>query len=1003
VSEGSKPPKKDDAAGETPAKPARPPRKSVPFEDETMVGLTPIKPDAPEEKPADEKKPTDDPTMMHVASAPRPARGKYDEETERALRPLEETPSESKEPPRRFVDETMLVIGAPIPAAPIEEPIPPPIEPAAQPDSFETAQPPAVVESVLEVPIAEPTFPPAAPVTRPTARFDPTMTSGLTPIVDLLETPAPAPKVPVDPTRTSFLSPITFDELEAKPAPVVPPEPRGTVEAIAAALAKKHRLDEPAPPLLKEEAPAAPLPQAKADWAHEPEGRAPPPVEERRELPATQTPTPAVRRGRRVGDVLPIVHQTKFTPFVMSWRLRPPRDAIVVVVKATARYAPGAAAELIEGTGPSGDVFSGEGTSGSLRYASDFAVFKPRADVMLEADAHAPPGGSVASVRFRIGPHAWHLAAIGNRLWGGSTPTRAEPFETMPLTWEHALGGTLSTENPVGRGYKTGTLLPNLERPEQLIAGKRDTPRPVCFAPVSPTWRSRASKVGRYDGKWLKARWPFLPEDFDFAYFNAAPVDLQVPYLKGDELFDVTGVMPGGAVLDGRLPGVRPYVYAQKSSRAGGELLALHMNLDTVLVDAKTQTLTLVWRGLLEVADRDALDLAALYIEEGPLNAQANLEAVLGRFHALLATRRRVATEVGDTSEAANDATLLAPMGTTPAIDTAKRARRPLPPSRTPRLPRRRRPPRIVVASKEALTEWLAEGRSFAGVDLSGVDFRDVDLRGRDLTGAILIDALLDGASFDGATCTGMIACRASAAETTFVGADLTGADLSDMKASRADFSDAKMTRVIARRLSAEGAKFLRVAAEGVVLAEAKLDDASFLDAVLPKADFSSSKLNRVRFERAKLPDAKLYDVEGGQVVLDGADLTDARIEMARLVGLSARAVAAPGSVWDKSDVSDATFEGAQLQDASFGAATALRALFNKIAGERAVFRGADLRQACFLKSTLGKASFEQANLAGADLRGALLEGAETWEATIEGTDFRHASLTGTKLARSQS
>ena len=81
----------------------------------------------------------------------------------------------------------------------------------------------------------------------------------------------------------------------------------------------------------------------------------------------------------------------------------------------------------------------------SLRYPSDFALFKPAADVLLVGDAYAPKRkakdvGSyeegVAHVDFRLGNLRRRLAVFGERKWG---PTG---IEGKPLAFEKSLSGT---------------------------------------------------------------------------------------------------------------------------------------------------------------------------------------------------------------------------------------------------------------------------------------------------------------------------------------------------------------------------------------------------------------------------------------------------------------------------------------------------------------------------------------------------------------------------------
>ena len=107
---GSEPPKKDEPAGADPppegappAAPAKP--RGGRFDDRTMV-LTPIAPKQPEGAAPERKRTLEDPTMKHVATGPRPARTKFDDETMRAIAPVKAEPMAVKPP----ADETMRVV-----------------------------------------------------------------------------------------------------------------------------------------------------------------------------------------------------------------------------------------------------------------------------------------------------------------------------------------------------------------------------------------------------------------------------------------------------------------------------------------------------------------------------------------------------------------------------------------------------------------------------------------------------------------------------------------------------------------------------------------------------------------------------------------------------------------------------------------------------------------------------------------------------------------------------
>jgi len=159
---------------------------------------------------------------------------------------------------------------------------------------------------------------------------------------------------------------------------------------------------------------------------------------------------------------------------------------------------------------------------------SDFWPEKLLTDVVVQGSAFAPGGRAVpiSEVHLDVGQYRRSISVFGDReiLWQDSGRPRigpSEPFEEIPLTWEHAYGGIddrtpvpypqsideilrlqfdhpgLYPRNPFGRGYLIerepieGVLMPNLEDPldllteERLIAGDARRwylqPIPACF------------------------------------------------------------------------------------------------------------------------------------------------------------------------------------------------------------------------------------------------------------------------------------------------------------------------------------------------------------------------------------------------------------------------------------------------------------------------------------------------------------------------------------------
>jgi uncharacterized protein YjbI with pentapeptide repeats len=675
----------------------------------------------------------------------------------------------------------------------------------------------------------------------------------------------------------------------------------------------------------------------------------------------------------RVTPHVPVVTDTGLQVWTAPWQVKPPDHTLTLLVKGTFTLGAGATPSLAsEQDPPSGDVPYDDDPSGqgaSLRYASDFAIFKPAADVLLVGHAYPrDPRSGVAMVELRVGHLRRRIAVFGDRTWG--TEDKPASFEKMPLRWERALGGSLSEANPVGRGYKTGLLLPNLERPEALVGSKSDRPEPACFAPVSPSWRPRHSKLGTYDANWQKARWPYLPADFDWSHFNAAPPEQQVPYLQGAERFSISGARPSGVTIAGRLPDLRPRAFAQRTEEAGGDFFEVLLRLDTASFDLDAGKLHLVWRGLFAVDDEDAPEIAAVFVDRDPPGAPLSLDHAQDRFFARWAASQVAPVEV------------LAFPDDPPRVTSGPRA--PAPPQ----------PP-----TAQQVLARLASAGTLATSDLTGARLAGADLSGADLSRAILARADLSGAKLDRARLAGAVLTGVAAEGASFVGADLTEADMTGADLTRATFGGATVSHAVFDDAKAGGSSFVEVRGDGASFVGASLVGATLDRASLAAANLSAATLDGATFRAAKLDDVRLYDAHGERVVFERASMAGARAEKVVLPKANLLGIAASGSSWESGDLRGATMQEAQLDGAIFTRARLDGATLNKATAVGASFRRASLAGARCLRANLMRAVFERADLTDADLRGANLYQAETWRAKTLRVDLSLAHVAGTKLA----
>ncbi len=298
------------------------------------------------------------------------------------------------------------------------------------------------------------------------------------------------------------------------------------------------------------------------------------------------------------------------------------REWVIIVVKGTFGFPASSRDEpvLLEEQVPlvEADEFTDAPATSSLRYELDFALRKPRCDVLLVGNCHAP-GGQAAkqvSVAMRVGGLSKWFNVVGDRVWKpgalhGVTASAPRPFVTMPLSYDNAYGGVdrpsqdpnthrYYVQNPVGRGFHpkspegavVGRPLPNTEEPDHPITRPGAEYRPMAFGPLSRSWRDRIRWAGTYDAQWKKNRYPFLPDDFDERYFQSAPEDQQIDYLTGGELVVLLNLTPEGRV-EFKLPRLaEPFDINYKN----GDTKRITGVVDTLVLEPEARRFTMCLR-----------------------------------------------------------------------------------------------------------------------------------------------------------------------------------------------------------------------------------------------------------------------------------------------------------------------------------------------------------------------------------------------------------------------
>lgn len=312
--------------------------------------------------------------------------------------------------------------------------------------------------------------------------------------------------------------------------------------------------------------------------------------------------------------------------FVWQWSAG--RFGQTVVVKATFRLAPDRCQladvhdALVED-----DVYAEGDPRRSLMVPSDKVPHKPHADVMLVGHAYAPKKQPVRSLMARLvvgsldkSIEVW--CDRGFRLQDGQL--REGPrFSKMPLCWERAAGGP-ETSNPVGIRFDAEpdayglVTIPNLQPPGMHVSQRSDTFAPVCFAPISATWPSRTTTLGRLAGTFSSYKWDTrpIPDGLDFAYFQAAPPDQQIAAIRPNERIILENLHPDHPRLVTSLPELQPKVVAERGT---GERENVTLSADTLRIDTDRGVCVVVWRGTVWLSSATEAGRIVVTLDDGAI------------------------------------------------------------------------------------------------------------------------------------------------------------------------------------------------------------------------------------------------------------------------------------------------------------------------------------------------------------------------------------------------
>lgn len=627
---------------------------------------------------------------------------------------------------------------------------------------------------------------------------------------------------------------------------------------------------------------------------------------------------------------------------------------------------------------------------GELTYPSDFAPFKPRADVVLRADAHVPNGetANYLQVGFQVGALAKQLLVAGDREWrrGVLGHSAGDPvgFQRMPLSWTRALGGAKDLANPIGCG-REGKRLPNVEWPGRMVKSPGDRIPPAGFGPIPAGWLPRRSCVGTYGADYVKKYWPWFPPDFDFAYFNAAPRDQQVEgYLRGDEALRFENLHRDQPVLEARLPALRTRLFVTFQD---GEFREVPQRLDTLFCDLEQDRLVLIWRGHTSIGNPMLHEVAHVLAALEPLGKPCDTEHYRALRDASLAVPAKPAPDPAVAAAAAEQAKERASMTAALEKDVAEAEalaaeqlkaqeqrlmEQGLDPALLPK-----QPPEDLRAAVAEMRMQMDRARA-ADPDLlatpqDGPTDADVD----EIEG-MLTEMEQEERERNGGpawTRDGVLAAHAA-------GRDLSGEDLSGLDLSGCDLRGVQLRGCLLVDSDLRSSDLSAANLAGVILTAAKLDAANLDGAMLDAADLTGASLVGASLRSASLHRAVL---EG--LALAGNDMSGSLGEAVQMAGADLT-----GSNCSNASFAKGDFTGCKLGATDFTGASLANARLHAAAAQGAVFQRADLQ---------GVRADDGANFEGADFRHANADGAVLEFACLRGCDFRYSTWIGALLTGS--
>jgi len=673
-----------------------------------------------------------------------------------------------------------------------------------------------------------------------------------------------------------------------------------------------------------------------------------------------------------------------------------------------------------------------------------------------------PPNGDwrqPLSVSVTVGDLSKRLAVFGDRqftaIGGVSEPL---PFDRMPIAPATAFGAEIYDVNPYGKGQAVikdaaGQMvqpLPNVERPDALMASPSDKPPVAGFWPYYPDMPERSRYLGRFDDEWIKTRWPHLPVDTDFTYFQAAPVDQRLSgrFWQGGERIELQNMHPDHQTLQAAVPEQRVRLFAVAAvTDTDIRFAELESRLETVYLLPDALCGIALYRAVVQVRDPQARDIvgmcASLELLSEPARAASEYVAAFEpamREQLGSVVRKPAPAALSEQDEQAQLGLALAQLQRQRQIYATHLQASGM--SETEILSILRQNPQtrglaqmveqsggstmafleqlegmvnevVSEANKQADDATQASGAASrigrllvlrCKADASpcrDMNLAEADLSGLDLSGMDFAGSVLAGANFTASTLVRTGFDRAVLVGANFSGADLSAASFAMCSMSEAKFQAATLAGASLSRADAAAANFTDAVLDGVDLTMANLSGADFRNANLSgvsatRVDFTAAQLQQTNLSGAKLIEANfsgadLTDADLSKANCLKANFSCAKLHQTRLAGSDLT----ESSADEGTQAMSADFRDAHLDKASWVAANLSGSNFDRITGQEMDFSDTSMVQVTMRRAIAKGARFDRAVVEQADLSMSNLMEGSFGLSRLKNVNMRQSNLFG--------